>query len=369
MRTVLARALDGLGLHAWIEPGHVRVTRYAPAITAWPGALPLRIVMLSDFHLCEPWLGPATLGGIVAATNGLRPDVVLLLGDYEAGPRFSSPIDRRQWAAVLARLRAPLGVHAVLGNHDHADGSGMPLPPGVEPPAREALLGAGIPVYVNEAVRLAHAGGAFWLAGLADQFAGRRRGRLRAEDRGHDDLPATLAQVTDGAPVVLMAHEPDIFPQVPDRVALTLSGHTHGGQIRFFGHAPVVPSAFGRRFLHGHIVEDGRHLIVGRGLGLSGLPLRVATPPEIVVVDLGSGNTGYRGRTSTESPMSPDDRIDETLKLSRPAHAALRQAGIVTFADLRGWTRDGVARLHGIGPKSFVSLEPAMAARSVAFKS
>lgn len=106
--------------------------------------------------------------------------------------------------------------------------------------------------------------------------------------RGLDDLDGTLMQVTDEAPVILMAHEPDVFPKVPSRVALTLSGHTHGGQIRFLGRSPVVPSRYGNRYAYGHVVEDGRNLIISGGLGCSIAPVRFGVPPEIVVVDLGS---------------------------------------------------------------------------------
>jgi predicted MPP superfamily phosphohydrolase len=104
---------------------------------------------------------------------------------------------------------------------------------------------------------------------------------------GLDDLDGTLAQVNDGDPVVLLAHEPDIFPSVPPRVALTLSGHTHGGQVRLLGFAPVVPSRFGDRYAYGHMVEDDRNLIVSGGLGCSLAPVRFGVPPEIVVIDLG----------------------------------------------------------------------------------
>ena len=100
-----------------------------------------------------------------------------------------------------------------------------------------------------------------------------RCGRARRGNRkyfvGLDDLQGTLARVTDGAPVILLAHEPDIFPDVPERVSLTLSGHTHGGQVRLFGYSPVVPSRFGNRYAYGHVVEDDRHLIVSGGLGFS----------------------------------------------------------------------------------------------------
>ena len=163
--------------------------------------------------------------------------------------------------------------------------------------ARRALEAAGIPVYENKAVRLIKDGRPFWIAGLGDQWAFWplekdydefvRRGKKRYT--GVDDLPGTLAQVTDDAPVILMAHEPDIFPGVPERVSLTLSGHTHGGQLRVFGYSPVVPSIFGNRYAYGHVVEDGRHLIVSGGLGCSAMPVRLGAPPEIVVVELGGG--------------------------------------------------------------------------------
>jgi len=107
---------------------------------------------------------------------------------------------------------------------------------------------------------------------------------------GVDDLPATIRQVTDEAPVILMAHEPDIFAKMgdlADRVSLTVSGHTHGGQIQVLGFAPVVPSQYGSRYVYGHIVEDQRNLVVSAGLGCSGVPVRFGAPPEIVLIELG----------------------------------------------------------------------------------
>ena len=101
-------------------------------------------------------------------------------------------------------------------------------------------------------------------------------------------MSGTLARATDDAPAILLAHEPDIFPEVPDRIALTLSGHTHGGQVRLFGHSPMVPSRYGNRFAYGNVVENGRQLIVSGGLGTSILPVRFGVPPEILLVTIGS---------------------------------------------------------------------------------
>jgi predicted MPP superfamily phosphohydrolase len=150
------------------------------------------------------------------------------------------------------------------------------------------LEAVGIEVYSNRAARLEKNGPGFWLAGVEDQLALRRSMRWkRPLTKGLDDLGGTMAQIGDDAPVILMAHEPDIFPAVPQRVSLTLSGHTHGGQVRIFGWSPYSPSRYGDRYVYGHIVEESRHIIVSGGLGCSIAPVRFGVPPEILVIDLG----------------------------------------------------------------------------------
>ena len=84
----------------------------------------------------------------------------------------------------------------------------------------------------------------------------------------------------------MLLHEPDIFAEMPDRVALSFAGHTHGGQVQLLGYAPIIPSRYGHRYLYGHIREGAKDLIVSGGLGCSGLPIRFGRPPEIVVVDV-----------------------------------------------------------------------------------
>lgn len=291
-----AGGAGGFGGYALAEPWGLAVTRYAIMPPDWPAGLSLRVAVLADLHICEPWMSLARVQGIVEHTNAMRPDAVLLLGDYRAGHglrRFSNLVPDAHWAGALARLQAPLGVHAVLGNHDWWDDVHVQERRRGPTTAGQALQAAGIPVYENTAVRLANHGHPFWIAGLGDQWAfyGRdmamRRGVRRFGYAGVDDLGATLAAITDDAPVILMAHEPDIFPTVPARVAVTVSGHTHGGQVRMFGYAPFIPSAYGRRFAYGHIIEDGRHLVVSGGLGCSGAPVRFAMPPEIVMLEIG----------------------------------------------------------------------------------
>jgi predicted MPP superfamily phosphohydrolase len=204
---------------------------------------------------------------------------VVLLGDYVAHHRFvTEHVPPEVWAAQFARLAAPLGVWAIFGNHDWWFDIR---------PVRGALEQVGIPCLENRAVLLGEGGARFWIAGLADQLAHRLgRGRYR----GLDDLSGTLRQVTTDHPVILLAHEPDIFVKVPPRVCLTLAGHTHGGQIRIPLLWPkFVPSRYGARFAYGHIVESGRHMIVSGGLGTSFAPVRLGMPPEIVHLEIGGG--------------------------------------------------------------------------------
>ena len=293
-----AFAAGGVSLtgYALAEPWRTGVVRYRIAPADWPAGLSLRLAVLADFHICEPWMGLDRLAGIVASANALKPDAMLLLGDYRAGyklSRISYPVPDREWASALGGLRAPLGVHAVLGNHDWWDDRHVQEQGHGPTTARLALERAGVTVYDNEVLRLAKGGRPFWIAGLGDQWAfygrfarGRRRNWLGYA--GIDDVAGTMARISDDAPVILMAHEPDIFPQVPRRVALTLSGHTHGGQVRVLGYAPRIPSQYGRRYAYGHVVEDGRHLVVSGGLGCSAAPVRIGVPPEIVLVELGS---------------------------------------------------------------------------------
>ncbi|QRE74577.1 metallophosphoesterase [Methylobacterium aquaticum] len=290
-----AVALSGVSTGAYatgIEPFRQVVTRYAitpnPA-APWPAGLTLRIAVLTDIHACEPWMSAERIAGIVAATNALGADLVVLVGDFMAGQRYvTRTVPAAEWAPVLGRLTAPLGVYAVLGNHDWWEDKEA-LRRGHGPTiAGTALSENGIRVLSNEAVPLATKAGPVWLAGLEDQLAllpvRRRTGQGRV---GLHDLPKTLAAVPDGAPVILLAHEPDIFARVPARVALTLSGHTHGGQVRLFGWSPVVASR-NPRYVYGH-VREASDLVISGGLGLSIAPIRIGVPPEIVVVELGAG--------------------------------------------------------------------------------
>ena len=211
-----------------IEPRlRLVVTRYAPKPPNWTAGS-LRVAALADLHACEPWMPVSRIEEIVAATNALAPDVVVLLGDFVASIRhrlLTGVVTPDEWGRALRGLSAPLGVHAVLGNHDWWTGAAE---------VRRGLADNGIALLENDVTLLQPSGGqSVWLA-----------------------------------------------------------GHTHGGQVDlpFIGR-PIVPSRYGDRYAYGHVIEDSRHLIVSGGLGCTGLPIRIGVPPEIVLIDIGGSPT------------------------------------------------------------------------------
>ena len=251
-----------------VEPASLRNEDYELALPGWPASCDgLRIAVLADLHVGSPFNGPDKLARIVALTQRAQPDLVLLAGDYVIhgipGGHFTPP---DAIAEQLQLLSAPLGVFAVLGNHDHWLDA---------PRVRSALERHGIPVLEDSVTRLHSARCDLWLAGIGDFWT------------TPHDIARALSQVTDAAPVVAFTHNPDLFPDVPARVSLTIAGHTHGGQVflPWFGR-PVVPSRYGERYAIGHVVESGRHLFVSPGLGTSIVPVRFRVPPEVSVLIL-----------------------------------------------------------------------------------
>lgn len=266
----------------------MRVQSWAVSPKGWPQGRKMRLVMLADLHAGGPNMGEDRVQQAVDLANAQGGDMILLMGDYRASHRWQTrqvPIDAA--APILAGLKAPLGVHAVLGNHDwwdHIRKTGSRTGP---TRTQRVLERVGIPVLANQAAQV----GGVWLLGLDSQSAMQMRGGDPNDWVGKSDIKATLAQMTGDGPALLLAHEPDIFADLathdPEgRILLTLSGHTHGGQVRFGPWAPVVPSQYGSRFAYGWLREGERDLVVSGGLGCSGLPVRFGVPPEITVVDL-----------------------------------------------------------------------------------
>lgn len=229
---------------------------------------PLRLALLSDLHY-GPFIGLGSLSAWVTASNRVEPDAVLLGGDLvdRAAPSALEPLFEQ-----LARLRAPLGVFAVLGNHDHMRfrrGTGVTNALQLV----EALQQAGVHVLHNEGLALRDD---LYLAGI-DDFR-----------EGQPDLRAALAGRPRSSACVLLSHNPDVLPGVPTDVELTLCGHTHGGQVRLPFIGPLVTSSWhGRRFEMGWVEGPARGYVT-RGLGVTALPLRIACPAELTVLDLTS---------------------------------------------------------------------------------
>ncbi|MEX2221104.1 MAG: metallophosphoesterase [Candidatus Rokuibacteriota bacterium] len=261
-----------LALVIWgvlLEPGWVIARETTVPIAGWPADLgPIRIAALADLHTGAPHITLDKVREIVATVNAARPDLVVLLGDYVIhgvlGGRF---VDIEPTAAALGELQAPLGVFAVLGNHDWwYDG----------PRTTRALEAAGIRVLEDTAAEVTVRGRPLWIAGVGDA-------RTRPAD-----IARALAAAPDDAPLLVLTHNPDLFVRLPPRVLLTLAGHTHGGQVNLpvFGRL-IVPSRFHERYAIGHVHEDGRDLFVSPGIGTSIVPARFRVPPEISLLTVG----------------------------------------------------------------------------------
>lgn len=238
-----------------------------------------RAVVLSDLHVISPWTSLTALARVVDRINAMTPDIILLPGDFLAEPKL--PGRRATAAEITAQLellRAPLGTHATLGNHDWKDCKLARQTQGARNSMADALEASTITLHMNSALDL----GPFWIAGVDSSQS---FGTTHAPQPRHD-LKAALSDVPENADVILMAHEPDIWVEDRPDVALTVSGHTHGGQINLGNWRPLTPSRHGARYAHGLHWDGDRALVVSAGLGYTALPLRIGAPPEITVITL-----------------------------------------------------------------------------------
>ena len=285
---VAATTLSFSGYATAYEAGSALVlTEYAPKLRNWPEDLELKIAVIADIHACYPWMSEERVGDIVDLANGQRPDLTVLLGDYVCThPFVSGYVPPGAWAEQLARLEAPLGVYSILGNHDWWSAAIPTEPADNSLSVRRTLAAARVPLLENQSLRLSQAGRPFWLIGLGDLLA-----RVPHPRRGHgaDDLPRAMREIYDDAPAILLVHEPFFFPWVPDRIALTLAGHMHGGQVNLpiLG-APVhLLKRRSGKYIYGQYALRERRMIVSGGLGPSYAPVRILRPPEVVMVKLG----------------------------------------------------------------------------------
>lgn len=254
----------------WLE-----VTRRDIQLTGLPAAFDgLRIAQLSDIHMDE-FTEAYFLHHVIERINLMKPDVVLLTGDY-----VSSGLSSRQFAIgsawqcakILAQLECGQ-LYGVLGNHD------------ITVDAEEvtaALRANGITVLINAFLPIERAGGRIWLAGLDDPLEGSPKPELA--------IPAPIRNVPN-EPVVLMCHAPDYADKLlahpaGKAVGLMLSGHTHGGQVRLPLVGALQLPELGRKYVEGWFRLGSMQLYVNRGIGTVGIPFRLDCPPEITLLTL-----------------------------------------------------------------------------------
>ncbi len=253
--------IAGFILIVWsfkIEPNLLEIKHYFIKNENLNG---LRIVYATDFHIEKHDV--KRLDKIIDSIQQQKPDLILLGGDFIKGHNNLRTMSPERIAAKLRKLHAPLGVFSVLGNHDwYIGGRKM----------KHALQAAGIVVLENDNEVIPFKNGKFTLAGVAD--------KITCVADSHQALKDTPE------PRILLSHTPDVFPDITDSVELVLAGHTHGGQVKlpFIG-ALIVPLEHGRRYAEGFIEENGKKMIVSKGLGTSRISIRFNCKPEIVVIE------------------------------------------------------------------------------------
>lgn len=248
----------------------VRTAEIALPFPAGAPSEPVRVALLTDTHMSGPDNSPERMARIVAQINALKPDLILLGGDYMGDDKGGAIYSPAESIAPFAALRAPLGVIAALGNHDSfGKGNHRTLR---DREWTTAFARVGVRLLQNGVVRA----GPLVIGGLQDPYT------------RFPDIPDTIAamKAAGGAPIVL-AHGPDIFPALPDMRLLALVGHTHCGQVAlpFFG-IVYVPSRYGVRYACGVYGQGARTMIVSGGVGTSGLPFRLLAPPDIWLVTI-----------------------------------------------------------------------------------
>ena len=247
--------------YAWLIERRFRVAETTLSPAHWPQELPpLRVLLLSDIH-CGIFLKPEILTKVVKFLMQLEPDLVVVTGDIVTG--HSREV--RPFLDALAPLsRARRGAWFCFGNHDYFGGDPEEI--------RKGLHGICINTLKNESVKISHGTGSFVLGGIDDLILGK------------PDWPRLMSEL--GAPHILLSHNPDIFYDAAAHgVALVLSGHTHGGQIRFPNGPPIIRQS---RFC----LDEGAYsfqsslLVVTRGLGSILLPWRWGADPEAVMIEI-----------------------------------------------------------------------------------
>jgi predicted MPP superfamily phosphohydrolase len=253
-------------LAVWNARADPVVRRATIGLADWPaGAAPVRVAVMSDIHIGSLAMDEARLARIVAQVNALHPDLVLIAGDFINGYGAEDALEvQAPLTRALTLLRAPMGIVAVPGNHDHGTSIAV---------VTAALKHAGITVLANHALRR----GPLAIGGVDDDYS------------GADDLPATAAELARiGGAALLLTHSPDLATKLPPRAPFMIAGHTHCGQVQLplIG-PPFLPVRTHRRYLCGMVEDRGHRVLVTAGLGTSDLPIRWRAPPDVWLLTLG----------------------------------------------------------------------------------
>jgi uncharacterized protein len=264
-----AATVAGLGLYAGeISRHELSIEQHTLHLDRLPDAFRgMRIVQISDFHYAE-FSEAYFLREMVRKVNALRPDMVLLTGDFVSFSPMPLSFARRHapiCAEILSAIECPLR-YASLGNHDYVIGPRL---------VAGSLREHGIPVLINSAVALERGVQRIWLAGLGSACSDAA------------DPAKAIPRTASGEMIILLAHEPDLLPEVARyNVDLMLSGHTHGGQVRIPFLPPFHLPDYGKNYLEGLFRLGSTQLYVNRGIGAVGVPFRFRCPPEITVFTL-----------------------------------------------------------------------------------
>jgi uncharacterized protein len=239
-----------------LERVEIPISNLKPALEGFT------IVQLSDIHL-RPYTKPDLVRQAVEMSNELRPDLVVLTGDYVWRVQEAA----FELAPLLAGLNARHGVYSVLGNHDHWLDVEV---------TKRAFEEAGLPMLINQGLEISAGNGSFYLAGMDDGWSGK------------PDLNMAVEKAPSDIPIVLLLHEPDLVDETSrdPRIALQLSGHTHGGQVLVAGQPPIFTPDLGKKYSQGLFRVNETWLYTNRGLGVISVPVRLNCPPEVTLLTL-----------------------------------------------------------------------------------
>ena len=258
-----------------IEPHIILDVEEVPIkIEKWDSNLDnLKIAVVGDIHAGKPFFEDWRVKKIVDKINSLSPDIVLLVGDYVNGGWYQSSMNLEKLASLLSKIKAPLGVYAILGNHDYL----------------KMINSTNIKLLENSNAKVDTPKGSFYISGIADPLSA---------DYSYSQA---LKGIGKNSPVIFLSHTPDVFREIPSEASIAFSGHTHGGQVKL----PFIGALFSNTFAKDKLIEGEyrngpKTIFVTRGLGTSRLPVRFLCTPVISLITLSKTvNNSAKSETNT----------------------------------------------------------------------